>query len=168
MITFGIYIGIVLVIILNNLKHRIIGSKNFFLIFIIGFFTTLPHEISHYIVALLLGGRPQGISLIPKKVETSNYTYWTFGSVTAQTNKFTGFFVGIAPAIYLVASYFVAKYYFYYYPAELKEIVLFFFIEWILIENGIPSKEDLKIAFSSYIGFLVFFSAILLVAARYY
>lgn len=160
MINIALFIGIVLVVFLNNLKHKIISSKNFFLVFLMGFFTTLPHEIAHFIVALILGGKPHGIYLIPRKVEAGEYVYWTFGSIRAYTNKFTGFFIGIAPVIWLVVGFFLAKYYFYYFPANFWYIVLFFFIEWILIENGIPSREDLKIAFSSIWGLLTFLAII--------
>lgn len=132
-----------------------------------GFLTTLPHEFSHYLIALILGGRPEGIYLIPRKVKAGEYIHWTFGSVNARINSFTGFFIGIAPVIYLVASYFLAKYYFLYFDWDFRNILIFFFIEWVLIENGIPSFDDLKIALSSYKGlfvFLVFISVSLVIS----
>jgi len=162
-----IFLGILLVIFLNNLKHKIISSKNYFFVFIMGFLTTLPHELAHFIVALILGAKPKGITLIPRKIETPAGTYWTFGSVKAYTNNFSGFFVGIAPIINLFIGVFVAEYFFSYKEFTLENIIFFFFIEWILIENGIPSSTDLKIAFSSYIGLIVTLF-ILVIGGLYY
>ena len=161
MLEMALFLGIVLVVFLNNIKHKLLQSKNYFLVFLMGFFTTLPHELAHYIVALILGGRPFGLYLFPKKVEAGGYIHWTFGSVNAYVNSFNGFFIGIAPIIWLVIGYFVAKYYFYYVDVSFFSVILFFLIEWILIENGLPSKTDLDIAFSSSVGVIIFFISVI-------
>ena len=154
-----LYLGIFILLMLNNVKHRLIYMQNFFGIFIMGFLTTLPHEAAHYLVAALLGGRPQGLSIIPKKVEYNGYVYWSFGNVRAYANKFTGFFIGIAPIIWLIAGYFLAKYYFLFFSLNEASILVFFIIEWIMIENGIPSREDIKEALKSSWGALFFIIA---------
>ncbi len=151
-----LYLGILLIVFLNNLKYRLLYTQNFFGVFIMGFLTTLPHEIAHYLVAALLGGRPQGLSIIPKKTEHNGYVYWSFGNVRACANKFTGFFIGIAPVIWLIAGYFIAKYYFLFFSLNEASILGFFLIEWIMIENGIPSREDIKEALKSTWGALFF------------
>ena len=167
-INISTYLAIILIIFLINIKHKLLYSQNFFGIFIMGFLTTLPHEAAHYITAFILGAKPQGLSIVPKKVEYSGYVYWSFGNVRAYANKFTGFFVGIAPVIWLIVGFFIAKYYFYYFRTNTVSILGFFFIEWIMIENGIPSREDLKIAFRSFWGVLFFFMIIMIFIFRSY
>jgi len=162
-ISIYLYIGILTIIFLNNLKHKIIYMQNLFIVFLMGFFTTFFHELAHYLIALILGGRPKELSIIPKKMEYEGYIYYTFGNVNAYANKFTGFFIGIAPVIWLIAGYFLAKWYFYFFEADFLHTELFFILEWILVENGLPSKSDLKIAFQSIWG-AVFF---ILIAGAY-
>jgi len=132
-----LFLGILMTILLNNLKHKTTSHKDSFLVFLMGFFTTFLHELAHYLFALILGGKPQGLYLIPKKVEYNGVIYWTFGSVKAYTNKFTGFFIGIAPLMWLVAAFFLAKNVGYF-EGDFWHMMLFFFLAvigwWILKE----------------------------------
>ncbi len=141
-----LFFSLLTIIFLEKIKDRILYSKNMFLVMLMGLFTTLPHELAHYIVALILGGRPEGIYLIPKKIEKGGVIYYTFGSVKSYINGLTAFFIGFAPLLWLLAGFFLAKNW------EIKSFIdleTFFILEWIFITNAIPSKTDLKIAFSS-------------------
>jgi len=153
----GVFYSLLIVMFLEKLKERVLYSRNMFLVTLMGVFTTLPHELAHYLVALALGGKPEGIYLIPRKIEANGTVYYTFGSVKCHTNGFTVFFIGLAPLLWLVAAYYAARYW---EIENLKDEVLFFLTEWIFITNAIPSKTDLKVAFSSVWGWIMAITAI--------
>lgn len=148
------FIGLLLFYFLSRFKSNVIYYGNPYIILIINFLTTSLHEIMHYLIALILGGRPTGFSLIPKKRKIGNLVYWEFGSVVAYTNRFNAFFIGIAPILNIVVAYFIWKYYFFYIKPNILSILFFYFVEWVLINNGIPSKQDLKVALKGYIGWI--------------
>lgn len=51
--------------------------------FVLTFAGTVCHELAHLLVGLLVGARPRGISLLPRKVGgAGGRVYWQLGSVT--------------------------------------------------------------------------------------
>jgi hypothetical protein len=67
--------------------------------------STVAHELSHFLVALLLGCRPSGFSLIPKRLSQN---HWQLGSVTFTPGKLSTGFVALAPLWVLgAASYWI-------------------------------------------------------------
>ncbi|WP_426115791.1 hypothetical protein [Massilia sp. PWRC2] len=53
------------------------------LFFVLTFAGTVCHELAHVLVGLLVGARPRGVSLLPKKVSgAGGRLYWQLGSVT--------------------------------------------------------------------------------------
>lgn len=60
--------------------------------------STFAHELAHWLVALVLGCRPSGFSLIPKR---TSETSWQFGSVTFRPGMFSAGFVALAPMLVL-------------------------------------------------------------------
>ena len=56
--------------------------------------STFLHELSHWLVAVVLGARPSFPSLLPKKMEGN---YWVLGSVEFQCNPFTAALIALAP-----------------------------------------------------------------------
>jgi hypothetical protein len=59
---------------------------------------TIAHELAHYLVAILTGGRPEPISLWPKRSSDGG---WVMGSVAFHANQFNGTLVALAP-LYLL------------------------------------------------------------------
>lgn len=68
------------------------------------FFLTLPgvivHELSHWIAAALLGGRPSRLSIVPVQDPAG---YWVLGSVRFHATWWNGSFVALAPLVGNVA-----------------------------------------------------------------
>lgn len=56
--------------------------------------STLAHELSHYLVAAVLGCKPTGFSLIPKRMSK---TSWQLGSVSFTPGLFSAGLVALAP-----------------------------------------------------------------------
>lgn len=63
------------------------------LFFLATFPGTLLHEFAHYLVAHLMGGRPEPMDLVPRKENNR----WTLGSVSFYPNWKNGAFVALAP-----------------------------------------------------------------------
>jgi hypothetical protein len=59
---------------------------------------TMAHELAHYLVAIVTGGRPEPISLWPRRNGDGG---WVMGSVVFRPNLFNGALVALAP-LYLL------------------------------------------------------------------
>lgn len=109
-------------------------QKNKYIFFIYVIPATLLHEISHWICALLLNGKPSTLSIIPKAKENG----YILGSVTFVPKWYNAFLIGFSPillsatALYLFLS-----------NNALIVSPLFYW----LISGGIPSFQDIKVAF---------------------
>jgi len=147
------FAGIVLIVMLARLKNFLISRGSLWNLFFFGIMDTLPHELAHWIIALLTGGYPHGFSIIPKKVpyvdaKGNNKILWNFGSVEASTNFYNAFAIGMAPLILLGGAFLTYTYYFNFMPNEWWSILLFYWILYIFIANSIPSAQDFKVAVS--------------------
>lgn len=56
--------------------------------------STIAHELSHWIVAAVLGCRPSGFSLFPKRIAKN---HWQLGAVTFVPGTLSAGFVALAP-----------------------------------------------------------------------
>ncbi|PNG49969.1 MULTISPECIES: hypothetical protein [unclassified Variovorax] len=104
--------------------------------------STVAHELSHFVVALLLGCRPAGFSLIPKRVRDN---YWELGSVTFTPGKLSTGFVALAPLWVLgAASYWIL----WLRPssAAIGEELLWGMVGGITAWAAIPSSTDVAVA----------------------
>lgn len=121
---------------------------------------TFLHELTHYLFALTFNGRPSSFSLIPKR----NGNYWTLGSVEiANPTWYNKMPIGLAPLSLFVFAYYLNHIYQYYVVSrDIFTDLGFIFALVVLVENAIPSRQDIKVAFSSYIGnfFFLFLGAI--------
>ena len=71
------------------------GNSAYFLLVMPG---TLAHELAHFLVALETLGRPQGLTLWPRKTGPD---CWTLGTVEFRAGWLNGGLVGLAP-LYLL------------------------------------------------------------------
>lgn len=78
----------------------VLGLRNPLLYWLFVLPGTAIHELSHWLVAALLGARPGFPSLLPEKADSGD---WTLGSVAYTPNWLTGGLVALAP-LYLMPS----------------------------------------------------------------
>lgn len=153
------FLGLVLFGFLFSVGKNYI-STNF--LFILWHFTgVILHEFSHYIVAFLLNGKPHFPNLIPKRqVVVKNgmqYAYWTLGYVESRNvNSFNAFFIGLAPFLILVPlAFYVYLNFFKWFEYNYTNIFLFYILEFLLLYNALPSKQDIKVALKGINGLIV-------------
>lgn len=158
------FIGVVLIVLLSQFKNTLLNRGGVVSVFFWGLMDTLLHEISHWIIASITGGKPHGFSIIPKKipyvdVNGNNRVLWDFGSVKSYVSFYNAVAIGMAPLIWLVGAFFTYIYYFDYMPNDIWwSILLFYWILYIFIANSIPSSQDFKVATAqgSWLFYLIF------------
>ncbi len=157
------FAGIVLVVMLSQFKNSLLNKGRIWSVFLFGLMDTLPHEIAHWIIASLTGGRPHGFSIIPKRIPYTDINgndriLWDFGSVQAFVTFYNAAAIGMAPLLLLGGAFLTYTYYFDFMPNEWWSILLFYLILYILIANSIPSTQDFKVAASqnSWLFYLIF------------
>jgi hypothetical protein len=102
---------------------------------------TALHELSHYLVALVLGGSPSFPSLLPRRTEVGT---WHLGHVQFRGGYLRSMFVGMAPLLLAPLAWWWAT-------ALLTHAVwpLYALHAWIvaaLVQAFWPSKTDWKLA----------------------
>jgi hypothetical protein len=101
---------------------------------------TALHELSHYFVALCLGGAPAFPSLLPQRTEGG----WRLGHVQFRAGHLRAMFVGLAPL--LLAPLALAWAVYLLVPASGPVYVLHAWIVAALLQACLPSTTDWKLA----------------------
>lgn len=146
------FIGIVMIVMMERFKHKMLTSGKDYLVMFAYFSSVFFHELAHYLVSLLMGGKPTRMTIIPIKNEIEEngrvYHKWELGNVVStDVNFFNALPIGIAPLFLLIGAYYIFKSYFYFFDAgNGQQILLFYFLLYLFISNSLPSKEDFKIA----------------------
>lgn len=101
---------------------------------------TLAHELSHWLVAWLLRGRPQGLDLVPRRTATG----WRLGAVAFQAPWWRAGPIALAPLLLLPAAWIwiveLAA------PARGGMLLAHAWIAATLLHAALPSRADLRIA----------------------
>ena len=137
-------------VVLLLLFHR--ARKVFWLFSVLVLPGTCAHEACHLALGLLLGGRPSGFNLLPRRNERG----WELGSVSfRRITWYNAFFIGVAPLLLLPAAYALARWRL---DGALalgwRELLILYLIA-NLAYAALPSWQDLKIAARSPIGWLL-------------
>lgn len=78
--------------------HRWVARKGAFLLVVSNLPVSLVHETTHYVISLLLGGRPSGVNLWPTVNDNGR---WILGSVTFRPTVLSAFPSALAPVLLL-------------------------------------------------------------------
>ena len=83
---------------LIGLAHRWVSRRGSFFLVLSNLPMTIAHELAHFAVALLLGGKPSAVSLWP----TRNGRRWRLGSVTYHATLLSALPTALAPLAWLI------------------------------------------------------------------
>jgi hypothetical protein len=83
--------------------HRRLSSSGSILALIYCLPFTIMHELSHFMVALLTGGRPSSFRIWPRRTANG----WLLGSVTAEPTLLSAAPTALAPLGWLVIGYYL-------------------------------------------------------------
>lgn len=124
----------------------------YYTLFLVALPATLFHELAHYIISYITYGKPNKLSIIPKKEGNS----WTLGYVTSTNLRWDNqAIVSLAPLLLFPGIYYVLDY-------ALKETVWYFlcvygYVLANFIQGAIPSSVDLKLAIKKPLPILILF-----------
>lgn len=128
-------------------RTRVKAFMNLYSAWLFYFIGNFLHELSHFLVSLILNGRPKTFSIMPKK----EGNYYKFGYVTSSNFRwYNRFFISLAPLLLLFVLYFMDKYFYVFLEDNLYNQLLYMFLVVVLIDNSIPSITDFKLAFEGY------------------
>jgi hypothetical protein len=129
------------------------------------FFLLLPgtvlHELSHWIIAFLLNGKPIQVSLWPKQTDPNN---WTLGEVRiTHLTWYNGLWIGLAPILGIALMLALT-------PKEKQwQFTQYDLYQWAISApiwvTCWPSRVDLGVAFRSSKGLCIAISLIILLLA---
>ena len=91
---------LIIPLVLLGQLHRWISRQGALLLVVSNLPITIAHELAHFLVALILGGRPTGISLWPQRSRNG----WTLGSVTSHATILSATPTALAPLLWLPAG----------------------------------------------------------------
>lgn len=116
---------------------------------------TILHEFLHFIVGLILNGKPVGFSLFPKKTSSG----YILGSVSFKNITFYNAFpIAIAPVLSILPAFYL----FSLLQADISfELKLFYiYLIWTFIKCSLPSDQDIKIMFMYPLGVVIYVTII--------
>lgn len=146
------FILIFLVISLMHLKYA--SYKNIYIAGLINIPGTTLHELCHYFVGAILNAQPTSFSIFPKKDEYGNYV---MGSVGFRNVTFYNALPSaMAPLFLLPIGFWINRYFLPNLVPTLGNYLLYIFLQTVIIENALPSKQDFRVAFISVKGILFF------------
>lgn len=120
---------------------------------------TIMHELAHYMAALLLGGKPIGFTLWPKR---ENGT-WRLGSVTAKVTILSAAPTALAPLLWLLVAGVLMAGRAGLAGESLSMLCGIYVAAYMCAAASIPSWQDLKVAITHPLS-LILWVAILVAA----
>lgn len=94
--------GFLIAAVLMGALHRRLSSSRSFLAILYCLPFTIMHELSHFVAAILTGGRPSSFSVWPKKSGNG----WVLGSVNFVPTLLSAAPTSLAPLAWLVIGYY--------------------------------------------------------------
>jgi len=133
-------IGFMIVSVVMGAIHRRLSSSGRYGAILYCFPFTVMHELSHFVAALLTGGRPSSLSVWPRRSGNG----WVLGSVKSVPTLLSAAPTALAPFGWLVIGY---------YSMVLWDIRPVWLPEWLIVAvvyacsaACTPSWQDIKIA----------------------
>jgi hypothetical protein len=133
-----LFTAVLIIALLDRLKHR------FAVFALLAFPSTLAHEIMHFVVALIFGGKPSAMQLWPKR-QSNNYA---LGHVVVRNS--TRFNIGpiaIAPLLLIPLAWYLLRYV----PTKPSwwQVLLWGAVIGSLLYGSLPSGADWRLAWKA-------------------
>ena len=154
---------LVITILIMHLRYTASGSR--FGVILFDLPGTILHELSHYIIAFIIGCRPRGFTVIPRKVDNG----WILGEV--RVTRGTGLhliIVAFAPLLLIPLAFWVDYHFFIWFDYTYTNIFLYFYILINIIVSSIPSTVDFRVAIGGFwyivkfiLSIIIFFAVII-------
>ena len=144
--------------------HRRISQKGTFFLVLSNMPVTIMHEMSHFIVALLVGGEPTGFSLWPKKEGNQ----WILGSVTARVTLLSAVPTALAPLLWLPVGGLLLVERNALSGDSLEKLCGVYLAAYLCMAACIPSWQDIKIVLSHPMSLLLWSTVLAVLTSALY
>lgn len=142
------FMGLVLVVGLATIQGRV-GRVGSFGMILLALPATVLHELSHFLVGTVTGGRPSSFTVIPRSqmVETSvgPQKVWTLGSVGFFPTMFSAVPTALSPLLYLAAAAYLYGNWFVWFEVSARNTLWLYLVIYVFLSASIPSWQDFKI-----------------------
>lgn len=146
------FLLIVLVIFLMRIKYA--TYKSMWLTATVNLLGTFLHELCHFLVGMITNAQPVDFDILPKKTAPGLYT---MGSVSFENVRFYNALPSaLAPLLLLFFGFWLNQNLRLLMEPTINNYLLYIFFQTIIIENAIPSRTDLKVAFRYPLGILLY------------
>ncbi len=133
--------------------HRRLSSSGSYLAILYCLPFTIMHELSHFVVAFLTGGRPSSFSVWPRRSGNG----WVLGSVNSVPTLLSAAPTALAPLGWLVIGYYSMQYW-NMRPAWVPEYLIVVVI-YACTAACTPSWQDIKIALTHPFSLMIYVAA---------
>lgn len=143
---------IFLVIVLTRFKYATYNSL--WMCSLVNVPGTFLHELMHFLVGGLLNARPCNFTILPRRDLDGGYV---MGSVGFRNIVFYNAVpAALAPLLLLPIGYYINEYFLPMLPATIPNYILYILLQTIIIENAVPSGTDIRVAFCSLPGVILY------------
>ena len=150
-------IFLVITILIMHLRYTASNSRLGIILFDLP--GTILHELSHYIIAFIIGCRPTGFTVIPRRVANG----WMIGEVKITKGRGLHLIiVAFAPLLLIPLAFWVDYHFFYYFSYTYTNIFLYFYILINILVSAIPSTVDFKVALGGFWSIVKFILSIII------
>lgn len=112
---------------------------------------TFLHELAHFLVAAVTGGRPVGFSVFPRR--EGGRGRWVLGSVAiSRPGVVSALPSGLAPLALNGVAYYLYRQWGEWFPADLPHTLLMYLVVYVFCYGSVPSGQDVQVAFSRPLG----------------
>jgi hypothetical protein len=122
--------------------HRQIAKNGAFFLIMSNLPITVMHELAHFTAALLLGGRPSGFSLWPRRENGA----WRLGSVTARATVISAAPTALAPLAWLIVAGMLLAERATLAGASLPRMCGVHVAAYLCVAAALPSWQDIRVA----------------------
>jgi len=124
---------------------------------IVNFPGVFLHELMHYIVALVLNGKPTRFSVFPQQIQDGG---WAAGYVLfSNVRWYNAMPMGLAPLLILLAAWNLHRVLYgggWWSDFPIVQNILYVVFEVFLIRHAIPSVADVKVVFTKPLGLVAY------------
>ena len=152
-----VLIGFLIVSVVMGVIHRRLSSSGSVLAIFYCLPFTIMHELAHFVVAFLTGGRPSSLSVWPRKSGNG----WILGSVTSVPTLLSAAPTALAPLGWLVIGYY-SMVLWDMRPVWMPEYLLMVLL-YACAAACTPSWQDIKVALTHPFSMLLYVAAVYVV-----
>ncbi len=134
----------ILLVVAMLLLHRLARASGIVAVCLVRLPGVVLHELAHLAVGTLLRAEPSGFSLVPRLRGGGR---WALGTVSfRRVTAFNAVPIALAPLGLIILAWLLWRHWLAWFPATLANTLVLYAAVCLLAGNGLPSRQDLRVA----------------------